>query len=75
MNGYTITELEQSPAGFWWATIEAGGETYKADCRDGSWMLQYKGTERELLSDIAADLQARVKRLKRGRTTCKECAA
>lgn len=68
MNGYTITQLRRVNDGtrtYWAARVTpSGGQTINVDRRSGSWQMDHPtrpGWRKVLRTDIAADLQSRVR--------------
>lgn len=65
---FTITKLERSPEGHWRANVTMTGKTITVDRQFGSWQVPPSNGStgrRDVLPDIAAALQARVRPLEK----------
>lgn len=65
---FTITKVERSPDGYWRANVTMAGQTITVDRQFGSWQVPPMNgghARRDVLPDIAAALQARVRPLER----------
>jgi hypothetical protein len=68
----TITKLERDEKSFWKCNITTGGKTLLAHRKSGSWMLEDKDGLRELLPEIAALVQEKVRPLEKKERLARE---